>query len=134
VLAEVKPEYIAAAKKGDRTTTGKLGRAMKNLLGVTDKEMDKWVTDSYADDLRTAVDANSIGNAKNVMAKLRARGLDDYDINYKLSKYRQLYIDAMKRGDRATANNIKRTLMGLGLKYKDGGPMYTESTFTGWMQ
>jgi len=134
VLAEVKPEYIAAAKKGDRTTTGKLGRAMKNLLGVTDKEMDKWVTDSYADDLRTAVDANSIGNAKNVMAKLRARGLDDYDIKDKLSKYRQLYIDAMKRGDRATANNIKRTLMGLGLKYKDGGPMYTESTFTGWMQ
>lgn len=134
VLSDVKKDYLEAVKSGDKGKANKLGNAMQDALGTTQKEMDKWVTDSYADDLRTAVDASNTANAKNIMAKLRARGLDDYDIKDKLSKYRQLYIDAMKSGDRTKANQIKRTLMGLGLKYKDGGPMYTDSTFTGWMK
>ena len=134
VLSDVKKDYLEAVKSGDKGKANKLGNAMQDALGTTQKEMDKWVTDSYADDLRTAVDASNTANAKNIMAKLRARGLDDYDIKDKLSKYRQQYIDAMKSGDRTKANQIKRTLMSLGLKYKDGGPMYTDSTFTGWMK
>lgn len=134
VISDVKKDWLAATKSSDTRKANSLSSAMKTVLGVTKAEMDKWLTDSYADDLRTAVDAYSTGNAKNVIAKLRARGLDDYDIKDKLSKYRQLYIDAMKRGDRATANRIKSTLMGLGLKYKSGDPMYTDSTFSGWMK
>lgn len=134
VISDVKKDWLAAAKSSDTRKANSLSSAMKSVLGVTKAEMDKWLTDSYADDLRTAVDAYSTGNAKNVIAKLRARGLDDYDIKDKLSKYRQMYIDAMKRGDRTTANRIKSTLMSLGLKYKSGDPMYTDSTFSGWMK
>lgn len=134
VLGEVKKDYLAAVKGGNTKKATALGNVMQNLLGAQKADMDKWVTDSYAEDLRTAVDSYSASKAKTVMAKLRARGLDDYDIKDRLQKYRQLYIDAMKRGDRTTANKIKSTLMGLGLTYKDGDPMYTESTFTGWMQ
>ena len=133
VQSSLKPEYVKLARAGDpRAQT--LGSMMTQVLGTSEETMYGWVTDSYADDLRAGVDAYDPVVAKRAVAELRGRGLDDSSIKGKLTKYRQLYIDAVKSGDAQKAKDIKKMLMGLGLKGKNGKALYTNETFEDWLK
>ena len=135
VVDSLKGEYVTAAKSSDSRKTTRLMNSLKKYGGVTQATMETWVTDSYRDDLRTSIDAFNTTSAKKVVSKLRSYGVEDKSIQGSLSKYKQQYIDAYRRGDRVTASKIKSTLMGLGLKYADSGnPMYTDATFEKWLK
>lgn len=135
VVDSLKGEYVTAAKSNDSRKTTRLMNSLKKYGGVTQATMETWVTDSYRNDLRSDIDAFNTTSARKVVAKLRSYGVEDKSIQGSLSKYKQQYIDAYRRGDRVTASKIKSTLMGLGLKYADSGnPMYTDATFEKWLQ
>ena len=135
VVDSLKGEYVTSAKSNDSRKTTRLMNSLKKYGGVTQATMETWVTDSYRNDLRSDIDAFNVTSAKRAVAKLRSYGVEDKSIQGSLSKYKQQYIDAYRRGDRVTASKIKSTLMGLGLKYADSGnPMYTDATFEKWLQ
>lgn len=135
VLGIVKKDYVEAVKNGDTKKANSLGKAMKDALNVTNVEMNGWMKESYREDLKSAVDTGNTTSAQKAVTKMRAYGADDYSIKRSLdNRYADLYEQAVKSGNRTKANQIKRTLMSLGLKYKDGGPMYKDSTFEGWLK
>ena len=96
--------------------------------------MNGWVKTQHADNLRAAIDARNSAAAQKAVEVMRRDGKTDSDIKSSLSKYKQLYIDAVNRKDMATANRIKNMLIGLGLKGKRGGALYTEQTFEDWLK
>lgn len=134
IQTELKKDYLAMEQKGDTAGMKKLGMVMRNVLGTEQDTMDGWVRDQHADNLRTAVDGNNKTAALQAVTVMRRDGKTDSQIKSSLSKYKQLYIDAMKNGDRAGANRIKSLLMSLGLKGKNGKSLYDEDTFTDWLK
>ena len=134
IQSALKKDYLAMEAKGDVAGMNKLGMVMKNLLGTEDEDMEQWVKDQHSANLRTAVDSYDSAAAAKAVQAMRKDGKTDSQIKSSLQKYKQLYIDAMNRKDTITANKIKRLLIGLGLKGKNGDPFYDEETFIEWMK
>lgn len=134
IQSALKKDYLAMEAKGDVAGMNKLGMVMKNLLGTKDEDMEQWVKDQHSANLRTAVDSYDSAAATKAVQAMRKDGKTDSQIKSSLQKYKQLYIDAMNRKDTIAANKIKRLLIGLGLKGKNGDPLYDEETFIEWMK
>lgn len=135
IQSELKKEYIAMETKGNTAGMRKLGSVLKNVLGTDDADMEKWVRDAHGDQLREAIDNNNATAAAKMVNKMRtADKKSDSDINSSLSKYKSQYIQAMKKGDKLTANKIKRLLQGLGLRGKNGKDLYADSVFEDWLK
>lgn len=134
IQTELKKEYLAMEQKGNTAGMRKLAMVMENVLGTEQDAMDDWVRDQHADNLRAAVDGNNKTAALKAVTVMRRDGKTDSQIKSSLNKYKQLYIDAMKKGDRLTANRIKGILLSLGLKGKNGKSLYTEETFADWLK
>ena len=130
----LKKEYLAMEVKGNTAGMRKLASTMKNLLGTTEEAMSGWVIDQHADNLRAAVDKYNSKAALKAVDVMRKDGKTDSQIKSSLSKYKQLYIDAVNRRDTATANKIKNLLKGLGLKGKNGKSLYTDEHFAEWLK
>jgi len=131
---KIKQEYMAAWMKGDQAKMNSLKTVLTDAIEMDAKEIDEWIVEQHRVDLRSAVDANDSAAAKKAVADLRKAGKTDSSIKGSLDKYKQLYIDAMKAGDRQTAQKIKKMLMGLGLTGTKGKPLYTEDTFAEWLK
>ena len=134
IQTELKKDYLAMEAKGDTAGMHKVGMVMENLLGTSKDDMEQWVKDQHADNLRTAVDSYNSKAAQKAVQVMRKDGKTDSEIKQSLKKYKQLYMDAMNRRDTATANKIKNLLISLGLKGKNGKPLYDEETFSEWMK
>lgn len=134
IQGELKKTYLEMEAKGNTNGMKRLGMIMKNLLKTDEDTMTGWVKDAHAEQLREAVDSYNSGNAAKAVAKMRADGKTDSQIKSSLSKYKQLYIDAIKRNDKVTANKIKRMLQSLGLKGTKGKDLYSDSVFEDWLK
>ena len=134
IQTEMKKEYLAMESKGNTNAMKRIGMVMKNVLGTDEDTMEGWVKDAHSEQLREAVDSYNSGNASKAVAKMRADGKSDSQIRSSLSKYKQIYINAVKRGDKVTANKIKRMLQSLGLKSTKGKDLYSDSVFEDWLK
>ena len=134
IQSEMKKEYLEMEAKGNINGMKRIGMVIKNVLGTDEDTMTGWVRDAHADQLREAVDGYNSGKAATAVAKMRADGKTDSQIKSSLSKYKQLYIDAIKRNDKVTANKIKRMLQSLGLKGTKGQDLYSDSVFEDWLK
>lgn len=134
IQSEMKKQYLAMEAKGNTNGMKRIGMVMKNVLGTDEDTMTDWVRDAHADQLREAVDGYNSGKAATAVAKMRADGKTDSQIKSSLKKYQQLYIDAIKRNDKVTANKIKRMLQSLGLKSTKGKDLYSDSVFEEWLK
>ena len=132
IQTELKKDYLAMEAKGDTAGMHKVGMVMENLLGTSKDDMEQWVKDQHSENLRTAVDSYNSKAAQKAVQVMRKDGKTDSEIKQSLKKYKQLYMDAMNRRDTATANKIKNLLISLGLKGKNGKPLYDEETFAEW--
>ena len=134
IQSELKKDYLAAEAKGDTSAMKRVGMVMQNLLGTKQDTMDGWVKTQHANNLRNAVDQNNQKAAANAVKVMRADGKTDSEIKSSLSKYKQLYIDAVNARDTKTANQIKTMLKSLGLKGKNGDSLYTDKHFADWLK
>lgn len=134
IQSELKKEYLAMEAEGNTEGMRKLAHTMKNLLGTTEETMSGWVMDQHADNLREAVDKYDSSAARRAVTVMRKDGKTDNQIKSSLSKYKQLYIDAVNREDTETANKIKNMLKGLELKGKTGDLLYTDEHFAKWLK
>lgn len=134
IQSELKKDYLAMEARGDSNGMRKLASVMTSLLGTTKDTMDGWVKSQHADNLRSAVDKYDSAAASKAVAVMRKDGKTDSEIKSSLSKYKQLYIDAVNARDTKTANKIKSMLKGLGLKGKNGDSLYTDKHFEDWLK
>ena len=134
IQSELKKDYLAMEKKGDVSGMKRLGRLMKELLGTTEQNLTDWVNEAHGEDLREAVDSYNSRAAIKAVETMRKDGKTDSQIKSALSKYKQIYIDAVKSGNRNKSGKIKEMLIGLGLKGKNGKPLYSDATFEEWLK
>lgn len=132
--SRIKKEYMAAYEKGDTAKMDSLTMVLKGAIGTTEETITKWKAEKRTDDLKNAVGQYDGQKAKTAVAELRKSGKTDAQIKSSLSQYKEMYISAIRSGDRQTAQRIKEMLMGLGLKGKDGKPLYTDNTFAYWVK
>ena len=134
----LKADYLAMEAADDETGMRRLEMILTDLFeyeGYDIKtKMEGWVKSKHSDELKTAVAGYDVNAAKKAVAVMRRDGKTDSEIKSSLSSYKQLYIDAVRAGDTATATKIKQTLISLGLKGKNGKALYTNQTFIDWLQ
>lgn len=132
--SRIKKEYMAAYEKGDTAKMDSLTMVLKETIGTKEETIAKWKAEKSSDNLKNAVDQYDGKKAKTAVAELRKSGKTDAQIKSSLSQYKEMYIYAVRSGDRQTAQKIKGMLMGLGLKGKNGKPLYTDDTFANWVK
>ena len=134
IQSELKKEYLAAEAKGNTDAMRRIGSVMSSVLDTKQDDMDRWVRDQHSENLRTAIDSYNRTAALKAVTIMRKDGKTDSEIKSSLNKYKQLYIDAVARGDKVTANKIKNMLMSLGLVGKNGKSLYTDKHFEDWLK
>ena len=132
VQSALKDDYLAMEAKGNTRGMQALAGVMREVLGTTDATLTEWVKDKHSEDLRGAVNANNATAAKKAVERCRKDGRDDSNIKSSLSGFKEKYLEAKQRGDTRAAGQIKAMLKGLGLKGKNGKPLYTDETFRDW--
>jgi len=134
IQSELKKDYLAMEAKGNTSGMKKLAKTMESLLGTKQETMDSWVADQHSANLRSAAERYDSTAARRAIAVMRRDGKTDSQIKNSLSSFKEQYVTAVKSRDTRTVNKMKTFLKGLGLKGKNGDPLYDDQTFADWMK